>query len=80
MPCTGDCAQGRTSCPHPVQCSGGRIERTLTDWGVLADDRYSEPDDLDLPKLTTVERALLVLILLLGFFGFGALIVSCTPN
>ena len=62
-------------------------DRTHSVWGelatgvgLLAEDSYSEPDSLDLPKLTAVERVLVGVILLGSFFGAGSLIVSCTPH
>ena len=61
-------------------------DRTHSVWGeiatgvgLLAEDSYSEPDSLDLPKLTAIERVLVGPILLASFFGAGSLIVSCTP-
>jgi hypothetical protein len=78
MGCRGNCAQGHAACPHPVQCQPSTTEQTLTDWGLLAEPNYSEPDRLELPPITRVERLVLWLIAAASVAGLGSAVVSCT--
>lgn len=77
MPCKGYCAQGRAACPHKVQCAGGRVEAALTDWGLLADESYSEPENLDLPPMTREERGMAWLIAALMVVFIAFLLAGC---
>ena len=78
MGCRGNCAQGHTACPHPVQCQAGKVEQAFTDFGLLAEPNYSEPERLELPPLTRVERLVLWLIAAASVAGIGSAVVSCT--
>lgn len=79
MNCRGNCHQGRQARPHPGQCQSGKVEQTLTDWGLLADAGYDERDDskAGLTPITRGERLVLWLIVALSMAGVGSLVVSC---
>lgn len=77
MSCTGNCAQGRAACPHPAQCQRSRVEQTLTDWGVLADESYTEPEQLDLPPMTRGERGVAWLIAAVMVVFIAFLLAGC---
>jgi hypothetical protein len=63
---------------HAAQNKLGKTEQTLTDLGLLAELNYSEPERLELPPLTRVERLLLWLIAAISVAGIGTAVVSCT--
>lgn len=79
MTCRGNCNQSRRDCPHPVQCQSGKVEQTLTDWGLLAEAGYDERDDskAGLMPISRGERLVLWLIVSLSVAGVGSMVVSC---
>jgi hypothetical protein len=65
-----------------VQCKAGRVEQRLTDWGLLADDRYEEPDtiDLELPGISPLERLIIGVALAAAAFALVGLVASCVMD
>jgi hypothetical protein len=63
---------------HAAQNKPSKTEQALTDWGLLAEPNYSEPERLELPPLTRVERLVLWLIAAASVACIGAAVVSCT--
>lgn len=77
MSCRGNCSQGHRACPHPVQCQDGRVERKLTDWGLLDDGTHTEPEQLDLPPMTREERGVAWLIAAVMVVFIAFLLAGC---